>query len=69
VQRTEYEFASDEELGRSSRKEIKEILAEMGLSRMKARKGGPGDGPPRTARAARTTSRNQIEESFRNEKR
>ena len=46
VQRTESEMLKTKNFGRKSLKEIKEILAEMGLSLGMKLEGWPGDGPP-----------------------
>ena len=47
VQRTESEMLKTKNFGRKSLKEIKEILAEMGLSLGMKLEGWPGDGPPK----------------------
>ena len=49
VQRTESEMLKTKNFGRKSLKEIKEILAEMGLSLGMKLEGWPGDGPPKKA--------------------
>ena len=49
VQRTEAEMLKTKNFGRKSLKEIKEILAEMGLSLGMKLEGWPGDGPPKKA--------------------
>jgi DNA-directed RNA polymerase subunit alpha len=49
VQRTESEMLKTKNFGRKSLKEIKEILAEMGLSLGMKLDGWPGDGPPKKA--------------------
>ena len=52
VQRTESEMLKTKNFGRKSLKEIKEILAEMGLSLGMKLEGWPGDGPPKKANGA-----------------
>jgi DNA-directed RNA polymerase subunit alpha len=47
VQKTEAEMLKTKNFGRKSLKEIKEILAEMGLSLGMKIEGWPGDGPPK----------------------
>ncbi len=47
VQKTEAEMLKTKNFGRKSLKEIKEILAEMGLSLGMKLDGWPGDGPPK----------------------
>jgi DNA-directed RNA polymerase subunit alpha len=47
VQKTESEMLKTKNFGRKSLKEIKEILAEMGLSLGMKLEGWPGDGPPK----------------------
>ena len=47
VQKTEGEMLKTKNFGRKSLKEIKEILAEMGLSLGMKLDGWPGDGPPK----------------------
>ena len=49
VQKTESEMLKTKNFGRKSLKEIKEILAEMGLSLGMKLEGWPGDGPPKKA--------------------
>jgi len=49
VQRTESEMLKTKNFGRKSLKEIKENLAEMGLSLGMKLEGWPGDGPPKKA--------------------
>ena len=49
VQRTEQDMLKTKNFGRKSLKEIKEILAEMGLSLGMKLEGWPGDGPPKKA--------------------
>ncbi|MGB8296960.1 MAG: DNA-directed RNA polymerase subunit alpha [Polyangia bacterium] len=49
VQRTESEMLKTKNFGRKSLKEIKEILASMGLSLGMKLEGWPGDGPPKKA--------------------
>jgi DNA-directed RNA polymerase subunit alpha len=49
VQRTEAEMLKTKNFGRKSLKEIKEILAEMGLSLGMTLKNWPGSGPPKKA--------------------
>src|SRR5438309_1849685 len=49
VQKTEAEMLKTKNFGRKSLKEIKEILAEMGLSLGMKLDGWPGDGPPKKA--------------------
>ena len=49
VQQTEAEMLKTKNFGRKSLKEIKEILAEMGLSLGMKLEGWPGDGPPKKA--------------------
>ena len=49
VQRTESEMLKTKNFGRKSLKEIKEILAEMGLTLGMKLEGWPGDGPPKKA--------------------
>ena len=49
VQKTESEMLKTKNFGRKSLKEIKEILAEMGLSLGMKLDGWPGDGPPKKA--------------------
>ena len=47
VQKTESEMLKTKNFGRKSLKEIKEILASMGLSLGMKLEGWPGDGPPK----------------------
>ena len=49
VQKTESEMLKTKNFGRKSLKEIKEILAEMGLSLGMKLDNWPGDGPPKKA--------------------
>ena len=49
VQKTEAEMLKTKNFGRKSLKEIKEILAEMGLSLGMKLENWPGDGPPKKA--------------------
>jgi DNA-directed RNA polymerase subunit alpha len=49
VQKTEADMLKTKNFGRKSLKEIKEILAEMGLSLGMKLEGWPGDGPPKKA--------------------
>jgi DNA-directed RNA polymerase subunit alpha len=49
VQKTESEMLKTKNFGRKSLKEIKEILASMGLSLGMKLEGWPGDGPPKKA--------------------